>query len=103
VAWMKVTRRKYRRDGLRYASDSTDAEWAVIEPFMPSPAKCGRPRRIIDRNRSGRMSFATVAYACVRGTVSSFFVPGYKESAASAPARTVPRQPEGLAKRSGDG
>jgi hypothetical protein len=29
--WTKITRPKYRRDGLRYASDTTDAEWAVIE------------------------------------------------------------------------
>jgi len=44
VAWTEITRRKYRRDGLRYASDTTDAEWAVIEPHMPPPARCGRPR-----------------------------------------------------------
>ena len=44
VAWTEITRRKYRRDGLRYASDTTDAEWAVIEPHMPPPANCGRPR-----------------------------------------------------------
>lgn len=44
VAWTKITRRNYRCDGLRYLSDTADAEWAVIEPFMPSPAGCGRPR-----------------------------------------------------------
>ena len=44
MAWTEITRRKYRRDGLRYASDTTDAEWAVIEPHMPPPADCGRPR-----------------------------------------------------------
>ena len=44
MAWTGITRRKYRRDGLRYASDTTDAEWAVIEPHMPPPADCGRPR-----------------------------------------------------------
>jgi len=43
--WTKITRPKYRRDGLRYASDTTDAEWAVIEPFLPPPHKGrGRPR-----------------------------------------------------------
>ncbi len=49
MAWTEITRRKYRRDGLRYASDTTDAEWAVIEPHMPSPAICGRPRGAILR------------------------------------------------------
>ena len=28
MAWTEITRRKYRRDGLRYASNLTDAEWA---------------------------------------------------------------------------
>jgi hypothetical protein len=32
--WDEITRGQYRRDGLRYASDTTDAEWTVIEPFM---------------------------------------------------------------------
>ena len=45
MAWTEITRRKYRRDGLRYASDTTDAEWAVIEPHMPPLASCGRPRQ----------------------------------------------------------
>jgi hypothetical protein len=26
----EITRAKYRRSGLRYASDMTDAEWALI-------------------------------------------------------------------------
>jgi hypothetical protein len=46
VAWTEMTRRKYRRDGLRYASDTTDGERAVIEPHMPLPA-AGRPRETI--------------------------------------------------------
>lgn len=44
MAWTEITRAKYRRNGLRYASDTTDAEWAVIEPHMPPPATCGRRR-----------------------------------------------------------
>jgi transposase len=44
MAWTEITRRQYRREGLRYASDLTDAEWALIEPFLPAPAKVGRPR-----------------------------------------------------------
>ena len=30
--WTEITRPKYERDGLRYASDLSDAEWALIEP-----------------------------------------------------------------------
>ena len=45
MARTEITRLKYRRDGLRYASDTTDEEWAVIEPHMPPPASCGRTRK----------------------------------------------------------
>ena len=45
MAWTEITRLKYRRDGLRYASDTTDEEWAVIEPHMPQPARSGRTRK----------------------------------------------------------
>ena len=44
MAWTEITRPKYQRDGLRYASDTTDEEWALIEPHIPLPASCGRPR-----------------------------------------------------------
>jgi transposase len=44
MAWTEITRPKYQRDGLRYASDTTDAEWALIEAQLPPPASCGRPR-----------------------------------------------------------
>ncbi len=30
-------------DGLRFASDLTDAEWAVLEPLLPTSAGVGRP------------------------------------------------------------
>ena len=44
MPWTEITRGKYRREGLRYASDMTDAEWALIEPFMPKVNRIGRPR-----------------------------------------------------------
>lgn len=44
MPWTETTRRQYRRDGLRFASDTTDAEWALLEPLMPEPAGIGRPR-----------------------------------------------------------
>ena len=45
MAWTETTRRQYRREGLGYASDLTDGEWALIEPLLPAPAKVGRPRK----------------------------------------------------------
>jgi transposase len=43
--WTPTTRRQYSRDGLRYETDVTDAEWAVLEPLLPEPHARGRPRR----------------------------------------------------------
>lgn len=43
----KATRGKYNRDGLRYPSDLTDAEWGLVEPLIP-PAKRGGRRREVD-------------------------------------------------------
>jgi len=39
--WTEITRRKYEREGQRYASDLTDAEWALIEPHMPAVKRLG--------------------------------------------------------------
>ena len=44
--WTETTRRQYRREDLRYASDMTDAEWAVIEPYLPAAKRLGRPRGV---------------------------------------------------------
>src|SRR4051794_10742019 len=41
--WTPTTREQYSRTALRYETDLTDAEWAIIEPHMPRPAKLGRP------------------------------------------------------------
>ena len=45
--WTKANRGKYNRDGLRYPSDLTDEEWALVEPLIP-PAKRGGRRREVD-------------------------------------------------------
>ncbi len=42
--WSPATRRQHSRDHLRYGSDLTDEEWSILEPFMPRPARTGRPR-----------------------------------------------------------
>lgn len=44
MPWTDITRLQYVRQGCRYASDTTDAEWALIAPFMPPPKRLGRPR-----------------------------------------------------------
>src|SRR5215211_3151369 len=42
--WTPTTRRQHSREGLRYETDLTHAEWALIEPLMPKPCARGRPR-----------------------------------------------------------
>jgi transposase len=44
MAWTEITRRYYRREGLRYESDTSDAEWFVMEPLLPPASALGRPR-----------------------------------------------------------
>ena len=56
MAWTEITRRKYQRDGLRYASDTTGQEWLLIEPHLPPPASRGRTRK-----------------ACLRDIVNAIF------------------------------
>ena len=51
MAWTEITRPKYRRDGLRYASDTTGEEWAVIKPLLPRRWVVERTIAWLNRNR----------------------------------------------------
>src|SRR4051812_1878146 len=44
--WTPENRARYDRSKLRYPSDLTDQEWALIEPLIP-PAKRGGNRRTV--------------------------------------------------------
>ena len=43
--WTQENRPRYNRDHLRYPSDLTDEEWAVIAPLIPPPRPGGGKRR----------------------------------------------------------
>jgi hypothetical protein len=45
--WTEENRARYDRSGLRYESDLTDAEWALVAPLIP-PAKHGGAKRTVD-------------------------------------------------------
>ncbi len=45
MPWTKITREQYQRNGLRYASDMTDAEWRLIARKLPPR------RRLADREK----------------------------------------------------
>ena len=40
MPWTDITRLQHNRDRLRYPTDLTDREWAVLAPLIP-PAKPG--------------------------------------------------------------
>lgn len=44
--WTVENRARYRRDHLRYPSDLTDEEWALIEPLIPPGRRGGGKRRV---------------------------------------------------------
>lgn len=44
--WTDENRGRYDRSTLRYPSDLTDAEWALVEPLIP-PAKPGGNKRTV--------------------------------------------------------
>lgn len=69
--WTEITRRKYERKGLRYATDVTDAEWALIAPYLPAPRVLGRPRE-----------------TCLREVVNAIFY----LLRAGCPWRLIPRE-----------
>ena len=43
--WTQKNRPRYDRDHLRYPSDLTDEEWAVVAPLIPPPRPGGGKRR----------------------------------------------------------
>src|SRR5690242_13517178 len=45
--WTPENRTRYERRGLRYPSDLTDEEWALIDPLIP-PAKRGGNKRTVE-------------------------------------------------------
>jgi transposase len=44
--WTTENRPRYNRDRLRYPSDLTDAEWALVEPVIPPSKRGGGKRRV---------------------------------------------------------
>ena len=51
--WTDTARAQHARKGPGLPSDLTDAEWALLEPFLPPASKVGHPRewpmlRIVD-------------------------------------------------------
>ena len=61
--WTPEQRQAHERHGLRYPSDLTDEEWALVEPFIP-PAKRGGRRRTVDVREVLNGIFYVLATGC---------------------------------------
>jgi len=48
--WTAENRPRYNRDKLRYPSDLTDDEWALVEPLIPPGKRGGGKRTVVMRN-----------------------------------------------------
>ena len=64
-----TTRVQHSRGDLRFASDLTDAEWAVLEPLLPVPSPIGR------RPTWPMREFVEAIFHVLRGGVSWRILP----------------------------
>ena len=61
--WTVEQRQNHKRAGLRYPSDLTDAEWALVAPFIP-PARRGGRKRTVDVRAVLNGIFYVLATGC---------------------------------------
>ena len=61
--WKPEHRRAAERNDLRYPSDLTDAEWALVEPMIPPGRHGGRKRSVNVREVLERAAFIEQALA----------------------------------------
>ena len=47
--WTKENRGRYDRSRLRYPSDLTDEEWALVKPLIPPAKRGGNKRHVVER------------------------------------------------------
>jgi transposase len=47
--WTTENRGRYDRSKLRYPSDVTDEEWALLQPLIPPAKRGGNCRRVLER------------------------------------------------------
>lgn len=75
MTWTEITRRQHDRRKLRYASDCTDAEWALIELLMPGLSKVGRPRKTCMRSVWDAIQYIVATTGCQWALLPNDFPP----------------------------
>ena len=74
VAWTGIARREHSQEGLRYPSDMTDTEWALVAPFIP-PARRGGRRRTTDMREVVNAMLYIAASGCAWRLLPKCFPP----------------------------
>ena len=74
MPWTEITRVQYQRSGLRYASDLTDSEWALMARKMPRRRRLGRPRQV-DLREIVQAIFYVLSTGCQWRALPSEFPP----------------------------
>jgi putative transposase len=59
--WPKENRGKYNRDGLRYPSELTNAEWGAARAFDPACQASSRRREVDVREVLNGIEYATMS------------------------------------------
>jgi transposase len=82
--WTAANRRSYERKGLRYPSDMTDAEWALVKPLVDVPRRGQGRRRQVDLREVLNAVFYILETGCQwralprdlppRSTVHDYFI-----------------------------
>ena len=76
MAWNETTQEQYRRPMVRFETDLTDAEWALVEPHLPPLSRLGRPVKTDLREVFNAIQYILgtgVPVACVTALFSCVF------------------------------
>jgi transposase len=82
--WTAANRRSYERKGLRYPSDMTEAEWALVKSLVDVPQRGQGRRRVVDLREVLNAIFYILETGCQwralprdlppRSTVHDYFI-----------------------------
>jgi len=93
MGWTETAQREHDRSGLRYASDCTDEEWAVVRPLLRRASRVGRPRKHKARTLIERSCDAFPTAFAVAGSIAiAAFLPCCAEGPKTGRAAPKPER-----------
>src|SRR2546423_11592463 len=85
--WTRANRPLYARSHLRYESDLTDAEWALVAPLIP-PAKHGGAHRTVDVREVVNGLMYILSTSCQWRAIPQALPPPGTSTATSSPSNS---------------